>query len=205
MCIRDSDYPYIPSAPSRVNEIIANAQGFITSLDEVNLRQLVHNLNKLVISLDDRASKVPVEQLANEVIEVLKAAHGAVDQVNKLLTTVPIDQTVKNLQKASAQLDRLLGNPALETAPKDISVMTGRLKRIAESGELESIARNLNQTLARAEAILSNNQYDIRAAIEDLRVTADNLRTLTEQAKRYPAGLIFGAPPPRLQLPQENQ
>ena len=199
------DYPYIPSAPSLVNEIIANAQGFITSLDEVNLRQLVHDLNRLVVSLDDRVSKVPVEQLANEAIEVLKAAHGAVDQVNKLLTTVPIDQTVKNLQKASAQLDRLLGNPALETAPKDISVMTGRLKRIAESGELESIARNLNQTLARAEAILGNNQYDIRAAIEDLRVTADNLRTLTEQAKRYPAGLIFGAPPPRLQLPQENK
>ncbi|MFY9973837.1 MAG: hypothetical protein WAK53_06265 [Chromatiaceae bacterium] len=31
--------------------------------------------------------------------------------------------------------------------------------------------------------------------VEDLRATADNLRTLSETAKRYPAGILFGAPP----------
>jgi ABC-type transporter Mla subunit MlaD len=130
------------------------------------------------VALDDRGAYIVVRaQLQGPAAEEAVAALS--DYIKRGLRF-----PVKNLQKASAQLDRLLGNPALETAPKDISVMTGRLKRIAESGELEDFARNLNQTLARAEAILSNNQYDIRAAIEDLRVTADNLRTLTEKRLR---------------------
>ena len=35
--------------------------------------------------------------------------------------------------------------------------------------------------------------------IENLRQITDNLRDLTEDTKRYPANVIFGAPPPPLE------
>jgi hypothetical protein len=37
--------------------------------------------------------------------------------------------------------------------------------------------------------------------VQDLRATADNLRTVSESAKRYPAGILFGGPPEKTELP----
>jgi hypothetical protein len=45
----------------------------------------------------------------------------------------------------------------------------------------------------------------VRVIAQDLRVTADNLRALSETVKRYPAGALFGAPPDRLKLPGGGQ
>ena len=60
--------------------------------------------------------------------------------------------------------------------------------------------KNLDETIRRANAILGENQYDVRVIIQDLRTTADNLRTLSETAKRYPAGLLIGGPPEKIEL-----
>jgi hypothetical protein len=65
--------------------------------------------------------------------------------------------------------------------------------------------KNLDRTIQRADALLGDNQYDIRAVVQDLRVTADNLRTLSEIAKRYPPGLLIGGPPQKVQLPKESR
>ena len=35
----------------------------------------------------------------------------------------------------------------------------------------------------------------LATTIDNLRQISDNLRDLTEDAKRYPSGVIFGAPP----------
>jgi len=36
-------------------------------------------------------------------------------------------------------------------------------------------------------------------------VTADNLRTLSENIKRYPAGALVGGPPEKVQLPGRSR
>ena len=40
-----------------------------------------------------------------------------------------------------------------------------------------------------------------RVIVQDLRVTSQNLRAVSEGVKRYPAGVLVGGPPERLQLP----
>jgi len=39
----------------------------------------------------------------------------------------------------------------------------------------------------------------VATSIENLRQITDNLRDLTEETKRYPASVIFGAPPAPLE------
>jgi hypothetical protein len=41
--------------------------------------------------------------------------------------------------------------------------------------------------------------------IQDLRVTSDNLRTLSENIKRNPSGLLVGGPPQKVQMPKESK
>jgi hypothetical protein len=40
----------------------------------------------------------------------------------------------------------------------------------------------------------------VRAIVEDMRTTAGNLRALSENVRRYPAGVLVGGPPEKIQL-----
>jgi hypothetical protein len=44
----------------------------------------------------------------------------------------------------------------------------------------------------------------VHAIVEDLRTTATNLRELSEDLRRYPAGVLVGGPPERIQLPRHS-
>jgi len=197
------DYPYNPSAPSLAGQIVANAQHFLASLNQADIEQLGQNLNALAVTLNKKVEEVPVQALVSEASAVLKAARAIIDRADRVLAQAPIDETVRNLNAAAVRVDRLLADPALKQTVDDAAAVAARLRKITDSGELDRVVRNLDQTIQRADALLGNNQYDVRGIVQDLRVTADNLRSLSEVAKRYPAGLLIGGPPQKIQLPKE--
>jgi hypothetical protein len=43
--------------------------------------------------------------------------------------------------------------------------------------------------------VMGGGESDLRRTLENVRQITDNLRDLTEDAKRNPSRLIFGAPP----------
>ena len=54
-----------------------------------------------------------------------------------------------------------------------------------------------------ADASIISTDLDGRGAtVQDLRATADNLRTLSETVKRYPAGVLVAGPPDKVALPR---
>jgi ABC-type transporter Mla subunit MlaD len=199
----EPEYPYVPSAPSLASEIISNVQSLVANLDKADIQQLGQNLNALVVNLNSKLDQVPVAELSAEAMAVLKDARTTIERVDRVLAQAPIDETVHNLAAASARLDDLLADPALRRTVGDVSAVTARLRKIAENGELDRIVKNLDRTVQRADALLADNQYDVRGFVQDLRVTADNLRTLSEIVKRYPPGLLIGGPPQKVQLPKE--
>ena len=198
-------YPYVPSAPSGISEILSNIQTLVNSLDKADLQKLGQNLNALVVNLNKKLDEVPVGELSAEAMALLKGAHAAIDRVDHVLTQTPVDQTVRNLSSASRRLDDLLGDPALKRTLGDVATVTERLRKMAESGELDRIVKSLDQTILRADAMIGDNQHDVRGMIQDLRVTADNLRTLSEIVKRNPSGLLIGGPPQKVQIPKEGK
>jgi ABC-type transporter Mla subunit MlaD len=201
----EPDYPYIPSAPSLANQIIANVQSFLASLDKVDIDELGHNLNTLVTALNKRVDELPMADLAAEASALMKVSRAMVERLDKKIAATPVDTAVRDAGSAAARLDALLADPALKQTAENTAAFTGRLRRIADTGELDRIVKNLDQTIRRADAMLRDNQYDVRVIVEDLRVTADNLRALSELAKRYPADLLLGEPPPHVQLPKESK
>jgi ABC-type transporter Mla subunit MlaD len=197
------DYPYVPSTASFTSEIIANVQSLIAGLDKADIQRLGQNLNALIVNLNTKLDQVPVAELSTEAVAVLKDARVAIGRIDRVIAQAPVEQTVRNLAAASARLDDLLADPALKRTVGDASAITGRLRKIAENGELDTIVKNVDRTVQRADALIADNQYDIRGVVQDLRVTSDNLRTLSEILKRYPPGLLVGGPPQKVQLPKE--
>jgi len=194
-------YGYVPSAPSFTTEIVASVQKLISNLDRADIEQVGQNLNALLVNVNRKLDELPVAELSADAAGVLRDARAMINHVDRVMAQAPIAETVRNLASVSARADALLGDPALGQTIGNASVITARLRKIAESGEINRIANNLDSTLQRADALLGDNQYDIRGVIQDLRVTAANLRTLSETAKHYPPGLLVGGPPQPVQLP----
>jgi ABC-type transporter Mla subunit MlaD len=124
--------------------------------------------------------------------------------VNAILAKPEIDATLRNVDSASSSLDRLLADPGLKATVDNTSAVTDRLRKLAESGEVDQMVKSIDDLAQRLDAFVGDNQYDVRVIVQDLRVTADNLRTLSATLKRYPAGALIGGPPERLQLPGKS-
>lgn len=195
-------YPYVPSAPSLTGEIIANAQEFLASLNEADIKDLGQNLNKLVVTLNEKASELQVGELSADAVAVLRYARITIDRINAVLAKGSIDATARNLAAASGRLDALLADPGLRKSVDNVAAFSDRLRKLADTGDLDRIAKNLDDMTARIDAVVADNQHDVRVIVQDLRTTADNLRTLSEHLKRYPAGALVGGPPEKVQLPE---
>src|ERR1700722_1591257 len=171
-------YLYLPSAPSSAGEIIAKAQSFLASLNEADIKRLGQNLNTLVRDLDTKLGEVPVTELAAHLQAALTTAN----------TTL-------------ARVDRLLADPALKQTVDNAAVIFARVRELTDDGKLDRLVKDLDDASERLDGLVGDNQYDVRATVEDLRTTVANLRALSESVKRYPAGVLVGGPPEKIQLP----
>ncbi|HUN69381.1 MAG TPA: hypothetical protein VMU46_11315, partial [Burkholderiales bacterium] len=174
-------YPYIPSAPSSTGEILENARRFIANLGKVDVVQLARNLDKVLVTANRKLEELPVKELSAEAAGLLKDTRVAVARVNVILANPGIRQTVDNAGEISE-----------------------RLRKLADSGELDRMVTSIGDAAARIDGIVAENQYDVRVLVQDLRVTAANLRTLSEALKRYPAGALLGGPPDKVQIPGKS-
>jgi ABC-type transporter Mla subunit MlaD len=191
-------FEYVPSAPSLTGQIVANAQAFLASLNEANVKTLGQSLNTLVVDLDTKLSEAPVEQL-------IKNANTTIERIDGILAAAPIDQTLRKLDSASGRLDALLAEPGLKQMVDNLAGITARVRKLADDGDLDRIVTHIDGTVERLDALIGDNQYDARVIVQDLRVTVGNLRTLSETIKRYPAGLLVGGPPDKIRLPENSR
>ena len=199
------EYAYVPSAPSLASELISGIQNLVSSLDKADIQQLGQNLNTLVLTANRKLDELPVAQLSADAAGLLKDARATVNRVDRVIAQSPIEEMVRNLSSASARADKLLAEPGLQQTVANAAAITARLRKTAENGEIDRIAKNLDRVVQRADALLADNQYDIRGVVQDLRMIAANLRTVSETAKHYPPGLLVGGPPQKVQLPNESK
>ena len=175
-------YMYLPSAPSSVGEIVSKAQSFLASLNGADIKELGQNLNRLVSDVDNKLGQLPLAEMSGNAQSVLMNADATLQRINHILEGAPIDHTLVRLDSVATHLDSLVGDPAL---PETL--------------------QNVDQAAQRLQIMLGDNQHDVRAAVQDLRVTAGNLRALSETIKRYPAGVLLGGPPAKVQIPGGGQ
>jgi ABC-type transporter Mla subunit MlaD len=198
-------FVYLPSAPSFTSQIIANVQHFLANLDKLDLQALERNFSTLLESLNNKISAVPVAELSAQASAVLSDAHTTINHLDAILTAPDVPVFLRNLASASGRLDGLLGDPGLRQTIDNVADVSARLRRLAASGELDRTVRRIDELAARLDGTVRDNRYDVRAIVQDLRVTADNIRTLSDNLKRNPAGLLLGGPPEKVRFPGRSQ
>jgi ABC-type transporter Mla subunit MlaD len=113
---------------------------------------------------------------------------GITDNVNQVL--VNTNKAIEDAQIAvvSRDIQRVLGS--FHTTSKN-------LNSIMESKEVRRSLKDLSEALANINTTSSKFPTEVEQILENIKQTSENIRELTETAKRYPSWILFGNPPPR--------
>ena len=193
------DNVYIPSAPSTVSTFVNAAQEIIDRLHKLDVEGTLTNLNKLMVTTNDRVGALDTKVLSERTMRVLGKVESTLDSIAAKKLSDEGLALLTELRATNGELQKMLANPALQKLPDDAGAAVARIKELVSDPKLARALTNLERTTTRLDRILGGGEADLASTIENLRQITDNLRDLTEDTKRYPASVLFGGPPPPLE------
>ena len=151
----------------------------------------ITQLSSAADRLMTRINQLDVEHLLTNLDTLLVNVNRVVERAN-----------VEGLQRSASAL--------LDDARQTSAELRAAVKQ-AGVGDLNADARKalgqLNTTLTRLQQVVDGGAEDFASAIENLRVTSENLRDASETARSYPSLVLFGEPPPAksVQAPEKSR
>jgi len=189
------DNIYIPSAPSTVTTVVNSLIDTLQRLHNLDIEQTIANFNRLLVTTNARIDAIDTRTISQRAATVLAKVETKLDGVDVKKLSDEAITLLAELRASNAELKKTLSNPALQKLPDDAGAAVTRIRAIVEDPNLPKALSHLSRTLGRVDRILGGGEADLAVTIENLRQITDNLRDLTEDAKRYPANIIFGEPP----------
>ena len=193
------DNVYIPSGPSTVLTFVNAATEFIERLHKFDIEGTLANLNKLMVTTNARIDAVDTKALSERSVRVLGKLESTLESIESKKLSDEGVALLAELRASNAEFKKMLTNPSLQKLPDDAGAAMARVKDMVTDPKLARALANLERTMTRLDRVLGGGEADLASSIENLRQITDNLRDLTEETKRYPANLFFGAPPPPLE------
>jgi phospholipid/cholesterol/gamma-HCH transport system substrate-binding protein len=188
----DAAQAMLPDLQRALQKLNQNLDGLQVTLARAN--DLLNDRNRANIGSS-------LSNLEHLVAEVRPKATDSLDNLNGLLTDArpKVSASLKNVEELTKKLSPLLDDLKTTTVRAnetlnhvDSTLMENRSDiRASVTGLRDTVARStvllndLNQTLAQ-------NSTNIDDLLNNIRMTTENLRTLTETLKQSPASLIRG-------------
>ncbi len=160
-----------------------------------------------------RPDYVYVPSAPSSIAQLRSGAEQVIERIGKLdieSVIVHLDEGLVAITKAveDARVGQLSGEATSLLA--DLRDTNRRLRAQVDTIDLrpaqERLVNALDQlsaTLRRLDALVAGEQGNVAELVDSLRVSAENLRELSENARTYPSLLLFGDAPPR-RLPEKQ-
>lgn len=215
------DELYIPSAPSLMGQIESAAERIASQLERADIASLLTSFTDLARNVDAKVNDLDVDRLQESALSLVSELKQTTARLQGILDNPAIDQAVDDFAKVAGALRTSIGDQGGDLAlfVQELPEVTARLRGAV--GEVESLLKDeqTKRTLAnlarasdslpgasedlrllarRLETLLASQQQDITTIISALRRTMTNADAITEDARRNPARLLLGDPPPTL-------
>ena len=175
-------YDVIPSMPSTLAQVQDAAQTLLAHINAVDIIAVGHSAQRLLDDLHrEFASDGEAQQALAGAAALMAAARQAVQGADLPGLAAETRGTV-------AGLHALVGGKQARDTLAAISLAADRLPALVTA---------LETTVHRTGGEMSDLQSDLVPVLRDARAAAANLRETSEALRRYPAGVLFGGPPPR--------
>jgi len=186
---------YIPSAPSTLTNLLNAATEIADRLHRLDVEAVIDNLNTLLTTANDRVAAIDAKALSQRTEKALVKLESTLDQLQVKKVSDEAAALLAELRQSNAELRKTLGSAAFQKLPEETSATINKMRELVSDPKLAATVAHLERSLSRIDRILGGGEADVSATLENLRSITDNLRDLTEDAKRYPSNVLFGAPP----------
>jgi paraquat-inducible protein B len=217
--------PSVPSTMGRIEAAITTISKSLSSVSQDDIGAIIKDIKEItgaingfikteggkeagrkVLSLLEETRKLLArtnELLADPAVaRLIPQATEAMAGINRIVTGVEDDAVaavretraaMTSFRKASDVLARTLADPRMDKAMSEIAPT---LENISEaSRDMAAAVAKVHALANRLNALTASEEAAIHAIIEDTREVMENLREISRDARRYPSGVLFGAPP----------
>ena len=137
---------------------------------------------KIGASIDDLIQKIDKAEIDKFIINLDKL----VTSIDKAINDAKIEDLSKNtvsllveIRQTNQDLKKLFNSPGMQKLPERLDETMG----------------NMNKSMTKLNQILSNNQSEISTTVENLKIVSQDLREVSNNAKKYPSLMLFGEAP----------
>jgi phospholipid/cholesterol/gamma-HCH transport system substrate-binding protein/paraquat-inducible protein B len=200
-------YPYVPSGQSRITQLAESVDRILRNIEQVNVGRISDGVEKSLSAMTKVAESANLEKIAEQANLLLVEAR----ETNRLAKDLIVSQDVKSTFADSAaaaktarqlveQAEKLLSQ-LLADLPKATQTVNRLVERVdSATADLPEASAQLKLTLRRLSRLIASQQYEIQTMMENLRAVSQNMREITDNSTRYPAQVLFGAPPPKSEV-----
>jgi ABC-type transporter Mla subunit MlaD len=164
---------YIPSAPGTITVVTQAIENLTRELENIDIKGITNKVDQLLATTNRAVEDAQIATVSQDIRRLLGKLENNSENFNSILQSREVQQSLKNLSQALENV-----NTASNEFPKTIA--------------------GVNTSLSELNRFTSSQQIEIERILENIRQTSENLRELTDTAKRYPSWFLFGNPPPRL-------
>ena len=177
----------IDDTQRKIVALADSANGLLGSV-QTDINALTGDARKLIANLNEMTGR-PNQQ---HVAQILTNADGMITSISPKIDHIT-DQIATLSDNANALMAKL--SPAVDNVNKTVSNANDTIIEVREP--LKADLAELQKTLVQARGLVADVQSSLRAkdqgmndALENLRITTDNLRDLTESVKERPWSLV---------------
>jgi phospholipid/cholesterol/gamma-HCH transport system substrate-binding protein/paraquat-inducible protein B len=196
-------YPYIPSARSRITQFSDAIERILRNVEQVDIQRLTLAMENSLKTIDKLAGNVNFDRIGAQVSTLLSELRDTNRQLKEIVAAPELKAAVKDASVAASTAREILerADKPLTQLVNDLPKASEAINRLAQrldsvSADLPEASAQARETLQRLNRLVVNQQRDIEKTVENLRAISENMKEITNDSKRYPAQILFGAPPP---------
>ncbi len=193
----EPDELYLPSAEGTFTRILESAEKFFAELGEAQIDQTIDDLDAVFVSARQAIEDAKIAQVRADLTELIEHLDGSAARLDRLLADPALDSLSADLAAAAANSRDVTAELSAAELGSTVTALRDLMRDLEQAtAELPTAIAQIRQTMYRADGLLTQTERGLDDIVENLRVVTFNLKQFSEDARVYPAGAIFGDPPP---------
>ena len=196
-------YPYIPSTRSRITQLSEAVERILRNFSDIDIAQLSQTIDKSLEAMTKLADNANLDKIGAQANALLNELRQTNRQINTLVSSPELKTTIVDASATAGRARQIIEraekpvNQMLTDLPQATESLSRLVKRLDSAAtDLPETSGQLRQTIQRLNRLLANQQRDIEKTMDNLRAVSENMKEITDNSKKYPSQVLFGAPPP---------
>ncbi len=221
------DVHYIPSAPSKIDDMLTSVQGILRNVEAIDIDGVIKELRTSITSLTHEIESANLQRVSEQAEKTL-ADIGELsttarqllerEEIQTLLTEAAesarqMRMAAENAQIVSERVAQFMDDETLKESLQNMASVAEMSLGVMQDAQtlvnnmdtmidqdLKNALKRLATSLQRLDRLVSGQQGNFSQTMENLQRTSRNLEEITRSGREYPSQIILGDPPSRIEF-----